>query len=99
MDQFSLYRDVREDLVDSSVQGSDEGQAIDEYEIVLNGETFLDDEEDYLLPTIEEAEEEEASIAAASEINSSSRSNLISSRMLALIRIRDIGKNIDFQAI
>jgi len=91
IDQFSQYR---ENSDDSDASDSFISEGVAEYEVVLNGETFSDDEEDSLLPTIEEEEEEEVPRVA-----SGSRFNSIGSRMLALIRMRDMGKDIDFEAI
>ena len=80
MDQFSQYRENSDDSDASDESDSFINEGVAEYKIVLNRETFLDDEEDSLLPTIKEDEEE------APRVVSDSRFNSISSRILALIR-------------
>jgi len=94
MDQFSQYRENSDDS-DNSDNNSFINEGVAEYKIVLNGETLSDEEEDSLLPPIEEDEEEVPTPRVASD----SRFNSIGSRMLTLIRLRDIGKDIDFEAI
>jgi len=93
MDQFSQYRENSDDsdASDDSDNNFFISKGVAEYKIVLNRETLSDDE-DSLLPTIKEEEE-------APRVVSNSRFNSISSRILTLIRIRDIGKDIDFKAI